>query len=281
MFSFVVGAGFAALEPVKFGWDKTGYISGPVGGKGVIVIQEWWGVTDQIKAHAEYLERRLEGNVRMLIPYIYKGKVGVDAEEASHLMNQLNFTIAVQEIAAAASYLKNEGSPAVGVVGFCMGGALALGSLAKSADITCGSSFYGVNAGLFEPHELGRQEGKWVQAHFGELDTMVGFADTDVAATQLSATLDAAGNDRLFLYTYPGVGHAFMNADPAPFKTFEQREKALGFPAYSAAAATRGWNRLTHFFGLCLDLGLIDKTGLEDLSEDMYSHHERNGKDEL
>ena len=53
-----------------------------------------------------------------------------------------------------------------------------------------------------------------MQAHFGELDTMVGFADTDVAATQLSATLDAAGNDRLFLYTYPGVGHAFMNADP-------------------------------------------------------------------
>jgi carboxymethylenebutenolidase len=84
------------------------------------------------------------------LPDIYKGKVGVDKEEAHHLMSNLDFPAAVKEIAAAAAYLKAEGSPTVGITGFCMGGALCMGGLAKSPDIKCGAPFYGVNFGLFD-----------------------------------------------------------------------------------------------------------------------------------
>lgn len=65
-------------------------------------------------------------------------------------MSNLDFPGAVDEIAAAAAHLKAEGSPTIGITGFCMGGALTMGGLAKSADIKCGAPFYGVNFGLFD-----------------------------------------------------------------------------------------------------------------------------------
>ena len=65
-------------------------------------------------------------------------------------MAGLDFPAAVDEINATAAFLKKTGSPRVGVLGFCMGGALALGALAKSDFLACGTSFYGVNRGLFE-----------------------------------------------------------------------------------------------------------------------------------
>jgi carboxymethylenebutenolidase len=90
----------------------------------------------------------------VLVPDIYKGKIGVDQEEAHHLMSNLDFPAAVEEIITAAAHLKKEGSPNVGIVGFCMGGALTLGALAKSVDLKCGAPFYGVNFGLFDPEDL-------------------------------------------------------------------------------------------------------------------------------
>jgi carboxymethylenebutenolidase len=64
----------------------------------------------------------------------------------------------------AQAFLKAEGSPKVGITGFCMGGALTMGALAASPDISCGAPFYGVNFGLFEAAQLAN---KPVQAHFG------------------------------------------------------------------------------------------------------------------
>ena len=49
----------------------------------------------------------------MLVPDLYKGKVGVDAEEASHLSDGLDFKQATEEIEAAASWLRQKGAPKV------------------------------------------------------------------------------------------------------------------------------------------------------------------------
>ena len=46
-------------------------------------MQEWWGVTDEVKRQANYLHE--QKGYRVLIPDLYKGKIGVDAEEASHV----------------------------------------------------------------------------------------------------------------------------------------------------------------------------------------------------
>ena len=161
----------AFLTPITFGGDEKlpALVGGPKGAPAVIVIQEWWGLTDQIKATAEKLSKL--GEYRVLVPDIYKGEQGVDAEEAHHLMSNLDFPKAVEEIGVAAAYLKDEGSPKVGIVGFCMGGALTMGGLAKSPDLSCGAPFYGVNFDLFDDAALAK---KPVQGHFGALDKVRG-----------------------------------------------------------------------------------------------------------
>ena len=77
-----------------------GYLAEPAAGAGaaasgaaaagaaLVVIQEWWGVNDQIRGVAD----RLAGaGYRALVPDLYRGKSTVEAEEAHHLMNGLNF----------------------------------------------------------------------------------------------------------------------------------------------------------------------------------------------
>lgn len=242
----VLGSTRAAstLASVTIGGTIPGLVGGPKGAPAVIVIQEWWGITDTIKAQAERVAA--DGGFRVFVPDIYKGEKGVNAEEAHHLMSNLDFPKAVAEISEAAAFLKAEGSPKVGIVGFCMGGALTMGALAASKDIACGAPFYGVNFGLFDiPTQL---VSKPVQGHFGQEDKMEGFSDA-ATGLKLEAELVAAGNSNAKVYVYDGVGHAFMNESPAPFASFEARQQEMGFPPYDQAQAELAWGRMLAFFG--------------------------------
>jgi carboxymethylenebutenolidase len=58
-------------------------------------------------------------------------------------MSGLDFRAATAEVGAAAAYLRASGAPSVGVVGFCMGGALALAA-AQHAGVDAAISFYGI-----------------------------------------------------------------------------------------------------------------------------------------
>ena len=112
------------------GQALNGYLVEPAQGAaapGLVVIQEWWGLNDQIKGVAE----RLAGaGYRALVPDLYRGKLALEANEAEHLMNDLDFADAAgQDIRGAVQYLKTSGSSKVGVTGFCMGGALTVLSL--------------------------------------------------------------------------------------------------------------------------------------------------------
>jgi dienelactone hydrolase len=123
----------------------------------------------------------------------------------------------------------------VGVVGFCMGGALSLASGALVDSIDCAISFYGTpdpslvrcicfpggtqaNARPLQTHhdwldhiyprrlqaDMSKIT-KPVQGHFGTLDSLAGFSDA-AAADELE--LNLTGGDKI-IYRYPGVGHAF------------------------------------------------------------------------
>jgi carboxymethylenebutenolidase len=108
------------------GKSVNGYLAEPSGGKGpgVVVIQEWWGLNDQIRGVADMLAK---AGYRALVPDLYRGKATVDAKEAEHLMTGLNFGDAAgQDIRGAVQYLKSTGSAKAGVTGFCMGGALTV-----------------------------------------------------------------------------------------------------------------------------------------------------------
>jgi carboxymethylenebutenolidase len=110
----------------------------------IIVIQEWWGVNDQIKLHAQKLAD-LTG-AEAIIPDLYKGKIGLEAEEASHLMDNLDFKNAVDEIEVlCAEIQKDSPDRKIGVVGFCMGGSLALATAALiKKPLAAVIPFYGI-----------------------------------------------------------------------------------------------------------------------------------------
>src|SRR6266850_8051560 len=108
------------------GTECSGFYVEPAAGThapGVVIIQEWWGLNDQIKGVAERFAAR---GYRALVPDLYRGQIGLDAKEAEHLMNNLNFADAAgQDVRGAVQYLKAS-SEKVGVTGFCMGGALTI-----------------------------------------------------------------------------------------------------------------------------------------------------------
>jgi carboxymethylenebutenolidase len=112
----------------------------PAGAPAIVVIQEWWGLNEQIRGVAD---RLAVAGYLALVPDLYRGKATVEAEEAHHLMTGLNFgDAAAQDIRGAVQYLKTR-SAKVGVTGFCMGGALTLLSMCTAPEIDAGVVWYG------------------------------------------------------------------------------------------------------------------------------------------
>ncbi|MEX3969654.1 dienelactone hydrolase family protein [Paraburkholderia caribensis] len=131
------------------GQQLDGYLSLPrrqEGAPAVVVLQEWWGVNDQIRCVAD---RFANAGYIALVPDLYRGKSTVEQEEAHHLMEGLNFSeVASQDIAGALQYLKAL-AQRVAVTGFCMGGALTMLALTHHPEFAAGAVWYG-----FPPIEL-------------------------------------------------------------------------------------------------------------------------------
>src|SRR5512136_2815531 len=124
-----------------------GYLAQPADGQahpGVVVIQEWWGLVPHIKDVAGRLAH--EGFIA-LAPDLYHGQAADEPDEARKLAMALDANRAVQEIAAAARYLKkldNVAPKMIGTVGWCMGGGLSLSTAAHNADLIGATvAFYG------------------------------------------------------------------------------------------------------------------------------------------
>jgi carboxymethylenebutenolidase len=108
---------------------------------GVVVIQEWWGLNDQIQGVADRVAKQ---GYRVLVPDLYKGEVTVEEAEAEHLMNNLDFAdAATQDVRGAVQYLKRK-SPKVGMIGFCMGGALTILAAVQVKEADAAVCWYGM-----------------------------------------------------------------------------------------------------------------------------------------
>jgi carboxymethylenebutenolidase len=109
-----------------------------------------------------------------IAPDLYRGKVASKPDEANHLMANLNWSGAVDDIRHAAEFLKEKGCTTIGVIGFCMGGALSIAASAHISDISAGVCFYGIPpAALADPATIKIP----VQYHFGDKDMSPGFSD--------------------------------------------------------------------------------------------------------
>jgi len=126
------------------GGALSGYLAEPAaaaGAPGLVVIQEWWGLNDQIRGVADRLAK---AGYRALVPDLYRGKSTLDAEEAHHLMTGLNFgDAASQDVRGALQYLKSSGSKTAGVTGFCMGGALTVLATGMAPECDAAVTWYG------------------------------------------------------------------------------------------------------------------------------------------
>jgi len=231
-------AGMATRAVSALGKSFPAYMCGPVGAPGIIVLQEWWGVTTQVQLQAQRIASQ---GYRCLVPDLYKGKLGVDVEEASHMMGNLDFPAAVSEIIAATAVLKDEGSKKCGITGFCMGGALSLAASTKadSGELSCAAPFYGIpDQNFFDCSTIKIP----VQAHFGTLDSLAGFSDP-AAAENLRAILTKAGCS-FEVHMYDGVAHGFMNDEAS----FIAKKEAMFGAKHSAEAIDTAYARLFTFF---------------------------------
>jgi carboxymethylenebutenolidase len=124
------------------GKDLPGYLAEPAraGAPAVIVIQEWWGLNDQIRGVAD---RLAHAGFAALAPDLFRGQSTALREEAHHLMVGLDFgDAAAQDLRGAAQFLKARGAR-VGCVGFCMGGALTLLAACNVPELDAAVVWYG------------------------------------------------------------------------------------------------------------------------------------------
>jgi carboxymethylenebutenolidase len=200
-------------EIVEFpsnGHGASGYLAPAAGGAGpgVIVIQEWWGLVDHI---TDVCDRFAAEGFTALAPDLYHGtSVGNnEPDEAGKLLMTLNLEQAARDMSGAVDHLRGLDSVTgdrVGVVGFCMGGGLAL-MLATQRPGAIGACvpFYGIIPWEHASPDWSRLDAP-VLGHFAEND---GFFTPD-KALELEAQLRSMGKDVEFV-VYPGVEHAFFN----------------------------------------------------------------------
>src|SRR5438552_9222523 len=122
-----------------------GYFAAPESGNGpaVVVIQEWWGLVPHIE---DLVNRFASAGFVSVAPDLFHGKTTKSPDEAGKLLMELDAERAVEEIAGAGAYLLSRpecSSKTYGVVGFCMGGALAQYAAASDENAGAAVSFYG------------------------------------------------------------------------------------------------------------------------------------------
>lgn len=203
------------------GKQATGYLAktGAANAPGVVVIQEWWGLQDQIRGICDRLA--LSG-YEALAPDLYAGTVVPyhDSEAAAREMSSLNFLEATDQVVrGAAQYLGKTGVK-VGLTGFCMGGAVAILGAARIPEVAAAVAFYGLPPeGAVDPTDV-------------EIPLQGHYANTDDYITPQKVDAFEAANASFEFYRYD-ADHGFMN---------EQRD------VHQRVAAELGWERMLKFW---------------------------------
>ena len=202
-----------------------GYLAMPASGKdapAVVVIQEWWGLNEQIQGLADRVAAQ---GYRALVPDLYRGKLAANADEASHMMTGLDFVdAATQDIRGAVQHLKQYAGHKVAVMGFCMGGALALIAGAFVAETDAAICYYGIPPrDAFDPAKIRVP----LLAHFANHDDWCTPDNVDWLESRLKE-----GGVKYELHRYDAQ-HAFANEKRPEVHDAEAtklaRERSLAF----------------------------------------------------
>ncbi len=221
------------VEFASNGGSGSGYLATPATGSestsGIIVLQEWWGLVDQIKRTCD---RFADAGFTALAPDLYHGtKVPLtEPDEAGKQMMALEMETAAKDLSGAVDELiRRTGRPEVGAIGFCMGGGLALVLATQRPDaVKAVVPAYGLIPWPDVQPDYARLDAAVLGHAAGEDDYF-----TPDAARQLESELRALGKSVEF-HIYPAAGHAFFNEDRPE--------------AHHAESAELLWDRTTEFF---------------------------------
>lgn len=208
------------------GDECPGYFSSG-GGAGVVVVQEWWGLVPHI---VDVVERFAAAGFSALAPDLYRGETADEPDGAGKLMMAMNLDRAARDLSGAVDFLVGRtGNSRVGVVGYCMGGGLALYLATVRPDaVKAVAPYYGlVPWAQLEP-DWSRLDAK-VVGEYAELDTSF----PPSAATALEQRLRDLGKDAT-MHVHEGADHAFFN-DSRP-------------EVYAAEPALAAWERTLTLF---------------------------------
>jgi len=215
------------------GKELQGYLAEPANATnapGVVVIQEWWGLNDQIRGVAD---RLAQAGYVALVPDLYRGKATLEAAEANHLMSGLDFGVAAgQDVRGAAQFLKQRAAK-VGCVGFCMGGALTLLAAANAPELDAAVTFYGCPPlDYLDASKITIP----LQGHWASLDDHFPTAQIDGLAKKLAEAKVSFDS-----HTYVAE-HAFANEQAVG-------EGRMATTHYDPVFAQRAFDRTFSFFG--------------------------------
>lgn len=194
-------------EKVSFaregGIETGGEIALPAGearAGAVVLIHEWWGLNDHVRS---LLGRLAGAGFVALAPDLFAGKVTRDAGEAAKLMQGLDWGSALEDIAGAARYLAGHprSNGKVGVLGFCMGGALSFAAAASVKGLSAVVPFYGLPSQKLDFDAVEAP----ILAHFAARDE---WAKPELAE-DIKRELEARGKS-IELHVYDAQ-HAFVN----------------------------------------------------------------------
>ena len=207
------------------------YLATPAGPAGrsprIVVIQEWWGLNDFVKAKADALAK--QGYVALAVD-LYRGKVATDADTAHQLMRGLPEDRAIRDLKAAVAYLRSrpdvDGSR-IASIGWCMGGGYSLGLALAEPSLAGAVIYYGrlvtddaTIASLKVP----------LLGNFGGKDQ--GISPESVREFERKAK--AAGKSVDFKI-YPEAGHGFASSkDPKVFRPDDAKDADARADAFLA-----------------------------------------------
>ena len=218
------GSGYLALPPDE--------VRG-----GLVVIHEWWGLNDNIREMSNRLAA--EGYLALAVD-LYEGEVTTDPDEARELMSTLmdDPERIESHLRAAYEWLREDGeAPAVGSIGWCLGGALSLRlAMMLPEELDAAVIYYG--RVVTEPERLAPLMMP-ILGIFGGQDRGIPVA----SVLEFEATLDTLGKT-VEIVIYEDAEHAFAN----PYGT-----------RYEPEAAEDAWRRTLAFLEEHLHPGVLEE----------------------
>ena len=205
----------------------------------VLVVPEWWGLTDYAKGRAKQLAEL--GYLAIALDFYGNGTVADNPKTAGEMAMpfykdaskaKARFDAALAKIKT----FKQADTNNIAAIGYCFGGAQVLNMARLGENLKGVVSFHGNLAGVPVNKEL--LKAKILVCH-GADDQFVKKEEVDA----FRKSMDSIHADYKFI-AYPGATHAFTN--PASTETGKKYKMPI---AYNAAADSSSWNEMKIFFG--------------------------------